>query len=181
MSAVLSLRLTWQVVLKLILSTTRIYLLAGLFVAILFALQWLFNIDQLLEVVFGDNPLSTADRVDFLLDGFVNIFRFADDIVPVSMILIALLQAITITLFMVLKEKKASRAQGLSIGLSLGAVGCVACGGSILTPLLGFVATNVSVGFAESVSTVLLLVALVLSYISMNRVALLVAQSVKTV
>ena len=171
------LKLTWAVVWNLILKTPRIYTFAGLFVVILFILQWLFNIDQLLEIVFGDNPLSVADRIDFLADGFVNIFRFADDFIPIAMILIALLQAATLTLLIGFREiKKLRSAQGASLGLGLLGVGCVACGGSILTPILGLIATNVSVSLAESVSTILLLIALTLSYVSLSKVAFLVAK-----
>ena len=62
--------------------------------------------------------------------------------------------------------------------LSFLGIGCVACGGSVLTPILGVVATNVSISFAESVSILLLLVAVVVSYISMNRVTFMVAKTV---
>ena len=172
-------KLSAVVVWNLILKTSRIYLLAALFVAILFLLQWLFNIDQLLDIVLGDNPLSVSERLDFLVDGFFNIFRFADDFTPIAMILIALLQAITLTLLISYRSLKKLRGkQGASLGLSFLGIGCVACGGSVLTPILGLVATNVSVSFAESVSSILLAIALVLSYISMNKVTFLVAKQV---
>ena len=178
-NAWVNLRLSANVIWHLVITTSRVYILVPLFMLILFLLQWLFNIDQLVEIVFGDNPLSVADRIDFLADGFVNIFRFADDFVPIAMILIALMQAITLTLLISFRSlKKLQGAQGASIGLSFLGVGCVACGGSILTPILGIFASNISVSFAESVSDILLAIALVLSYISMNKVTFLVAKGV---
>ncbi len=175
---IVDLKLTWSVVYNLVLKTSRVYMLLGLFAIFLFVLQWLFNIDQLVEIVFGDNPLSIGERIDFLADGFVNIFRFADDFVPISMILIALVQAITLTLLISFRSlKRLKSSQGASLGLGFLGIGCVACGGSILTPILGLVATNVSVSLAESISTILLGVALVLSYASMNKVAFLVAKT----
>ena len=175
--AFLNLKLTANVTWHLIIRTTRVYLLAGVFVLILFLLQWLFNIDQLLEIVLGNNPLSVADRLDFLFDGFINIFRFVDDFVPVSMILIALMQSITLTLLFSYRSVKSLKSkQGASLGLSLLGIGCVACGGSVLTPILGAIAANISVSVAEAVSNSLLLLALVLSYISMNRATLIVAK-----
>lgn len=174
-----SYRLTATVIWNLILKSNNLYLFLVLFVLTLFTLQWLFNIDQLLEIVFGDNPLSVADRLDFLVDGFVNIFRYVNDFVPVAMILISLMQAATFTLLLRYRSmKKLQGKQGVSIGLSFLGVGCVACGGSVLTPVLGVVATNVSVSLAESISTILLVIALVLSYLSMNQIAFLVAKAV---
>lgn len=175
LDAKLSIAVIWNVILK----TARVYLFAFCFVTILFVLQWLFNIDQLLEVVFGDNALSFSDRAEFLVDGFINIFRYADDIVPISMILIALMQAVAVTLLISFRSiKKLQAQQGQAVGFAVFGVGCVACGGSILTPILGLVATNVSVGLAESISNILLVIALVLSYVAMNKVSFMVAKEV---
>jgi len=175
-------KLTWVVFWNLILKTHRIYLFAGSFVAVLFTLQWLFNIDQLLDIVLSNNPLSLGDRADFLVDGFFNIFRFADNLVPISMILIALMQSVTLTLLIGYRSIGELRGkQGASLGLSFLGIGCVACGGSILTPVLGLIATNISISFAESLSNGLLLIALVLSYLSMNKVTFMVARTVHKV
>lgn len=175
---IVNLKLTTTVIWNLLLRSSRRYALLGVFVIILFTLQWLFNIDQLIDIVFGSNPLSFADRIDFLLDGFVNIFRFADDFVPISMILIAFMQAVTITLLVTFRYiKKLRSKQAAPLGLSFLGVGCVACGGSILTPILGVIAANISIAAAESISNILLVLALVVSYISMNKVAFMVAKS----
>lgn len=175
----LSPRITFHVALHLVIKTRAIYVWVGLFAVILFILQWLFNINQLFEVVLGSNPLSIGERIDYLIDGFFNIFRFADDFVPIAMILIAAMQSLTLTLLIWYRGRKRIHAQqGLALGLSFIGVGCVACGGSILTPLLGVMAANVSVGLAEGLSDLLLLIGLVLSYTSMNHLAFQVAQAV---
>lgn len=168
-------KLNYRVVAHFIFHTSWVYVAFGLFVLVLFLLQWLFNIDQLLEIVLGDNPLSVADRIDFVLDGFINIFRYANDFIPVAMISIAFLQALAITLLLRIRRSRAGSKQALPLGLSVLSVGCVACGGSILTPVLSLLASSVSVAFAETLSRLLLVAALVLSYKSLTSIALMTA------
>ncbi len=177
---IVDIKLTWQVLYRLILKTNWLYPFMALYITILFALQWLFNIDQLLEVVLGDSGLGLLDRLDFLLNGFINIFRYVNGFIPIAMILIALMQSATLTLMVSrrLFSRKDGAQQVTSISFSLAGVGCVACGGSILTPILGLVASSVSVTLAEPISRVLLVIALVLSYKAMNRVALLAAKAI---
>ncbi len=170
--------LTWQVCLQFIIKTQARYITLMLFVVILFVLQWLFNVEQLVDVVFGDNPLTVADRINYLYEGFINIFRYANDIVPISMIMVALFQAATLTLLTLRHAQKKVRAQqGLAMSLGILGVGCVACGGSLLTPILGLIVTNVSVTLAESTSRLLLILAVVLSYIALTKVATSVAKT----
>lgn len=172
-------RLSWQVFTRLVLGTSRVWVFFGTFVVMLFVLQWLFNIDQLSQIVLGDSGLSFNNRATFLVEGFINIFRYGNNFIPLSMILIALLQAVSITLLLSYRDVVGLRAhQSLPLGLSFLGVGCVACGGSVLTPILGVVAANVSIGFAESLSILLLLLAIVISYISMNRISFYVARMV---
>ena len=173
----LNLQLVFQVVRIQILATSYLYVACVLFVLILFSLQWLFNIDQLVEIVFGGSPLSLLDRIDFLLNGFINIFRFANDFIPITMIVIALLQSLGVTLVIMHRRtfRMIGRGQIASLGLGLAGFGCVACGGSILTPLLSVVAISVSVALAQAISHLLLLLSLVLSYIALVRLALIVA------
>jgi len=174
---IVDIKLTAHVVWNVIFLTPRRYLFLLLFAVILFTLQWLFNIDQLIDIVFGDNPLSFAERLSFLYDGFINIFKFADNYVPVSMILIAFMQAATIVLVLSFKtNRKQTNKQSLSMGLSLLGVGCVACGGSILTPLLAVVAANVSIGLVESISILLLGVGMVFSFVALTKSATIAAK-----
>lgn len=175
----LNLKINWQVFLRIIILTPRRYLFIALFIVILFTLQWLFNIDQLIEIVLGDSGLSFMDRIDFLIQGFFNIFRYADDFVPLAILSIAALQATTLTLVLSFRTAKKIRStQPVSLGVGLIGVGCVACGGSILTPILGLVASSVSVSFAERISELLLFIALVLSYISVTKISFQVAKKV---
>jgi hypothetical protein len=179
MKPFVSLKLSLVVVWNLILKTNKWVTFTSVFMLYLFVLQWLFSLDQLVDIVFGNNNLTLLDRVDFLFDGFLNIFKYANDFIPMAMILISLMQAVNITLLIHYKTSKSVRnAQGLAISLSAVGVGCVACGGSVITPILGFFASTISVTVAESISRLLLLAAIVVSYISMNRMTFIVAKTI---
>ena len=153
------------------------------FAVILFTLQWLFSYEQLSFVLTGDNGLDFWGKVDFLFDGFLNIFRFIDDFVPITLIIIALLQSTAIAMLLRLRkisqQKTTKKAVRDSIGpLSIGLIGsgCVACGGSILSPLLGAIASNVSVTVARGVGDILLLLAVILSYRALTKIAFVMAK-----
>ena len=99
---------------------------------------------------------------------------------PISIILIATFQASAIVLFFIVRRsrKKAVKQQIGSLAVGLIGSGCVACGGSILTPLLGAVASNVSVALAERISDILLLIAVLLSYRALSQISLVYAREV---
>ncbi len=173
------LKLVGRIVNHFVLQTKYLYLATALFVAILFLLQWLFSLDQL-EFLWSSS-LSVVEKIDFLIDGFLNIFKFADDIVPVSLILISAMQALAISLLVVLSKelkqikKTKIKSQASSFTLGLVGAGCVACGGSMLTPILGIIASSVSITLAERIGDILLMFAMVLSYRALSKISYQVA------
>jgi len=57
------------------------------------------------------------------------------------------------------------------MGLSIIGAGCVACGGSLIAPILSLLATNVSISLAQSLGDILLLMAAVLSFWTLRNIA----------
>jgi len=140
-------------------------LLVPLIIAIL---QWLLNVSDFRYILTGDSGLSLFERLDVFVDGVGRVFTNLNDWTPIAFLLIALMQATAIILLIILKkqarlDKKTSTKQVGSLGVALIGAGCVACGGSLMAPLLSLVATNVSIGVAQSVGDILLLVATALS------------------
>ena len=151
------------------------YVWLALVPAVVAVLQWLFNIRLLWDVLFSDNGLSFFNKLDVLFESVWAVFTGLTDWTPIAFVLIAVLQATAITLFITLRRKaqlsrKVTARQAASMGVAIVGAGCVACGGSLVTPLLGLLATNVSLALAESVSDLLLLVAVGLSVYALAKV-----------
>lgn len=147
----------------------------GLFILVLFILQWLFSIDQLLIVVFSNNGLTLLDKTDFLVSGFFNIFRYSNDVIPISMIVIAVLQSLLFGMLFKFGGGFGLRRSAGALGLSSLGISCVACGGSILGPILSGVGVAVSTALARNITTGLLVLAVILSYTSLISVAVSIA------
>lgn len=148
------------------------------FFATVFCLQWLFNIDQLFEVILGDSGLTFVERLDFLIDGFLNMFRYSNDFVPFSIILTALLLSLSFVVAYIYRAKKKVLKP---IGAGLLGVGCVACGGSVVSLGITFLTGSVlSLSLAGLISRVLLLVSVVLSYKSLVDVSFVAAELINS-
>lgn len=111
-------------------------------------LIWLFAFDTLLYVVaLPDYPVG--EKVQLLLSGYTNSFRYIDDPVIFTRVIFSGLAGIAAALYWFVRTHtpKARNRKGLSgFVVALFASGCVACGTSILSPLL------VGVGAAASAS-----------------------------
>lgn len=176
---IVDLQLISHIFWRYVLGTWKIFMWLVIFVMLVFILQWLFNIEQL-WFILGESSISSIDKLIFLQEGFFNIFRLANDIVPVSIILIAFMQATAITLFWAMRSSrnKAIRSQVGPMSVGLVGAGCVACGGSILTPLLGAIASNFSFTLAERLSDIILIIAVVLSYRALSKISFVYANEV---
>lgn len=162
----IDLRLVWRVWYHRVFSRPRIFLVwLAIFIVIITILQWLFSLETLQVILTGDNGLSFIDKIDVLLDAFLKVFTQANDIVPISFILIAAFQATSIMYLRVLKKKRRFTA-GASKPLlfALFGSGCIACGGSLFTPLLSLLASGVSTSLAERLGDGMLVIGVLLSY-----------------
>lgn len=68
------------------------------------------------------------------------------------------------------KSKNQLSGSAGSLGLGLLGAGCVACSGSLLAPILGVVAANISIAAAERIGDILLVAAVMFSYWSLSRI-----------
>jgi len=148
-------------------------LLVPFFIAIL---QWLLNVSAFRYILTGDIGLSLFERLDVFVDGVGRVFTNINDWTPISFLLIAVFQASAIILLLELKrqkklERNKSIKQAGSMGLSIIGAGCVACGGSLIAPILSLLATNVSISLAQSLGDILLLMAAVLSFWALRNIA----------
>lgn len=166
-----------HVVYRNIILSNYLVLEIALFVATLFVLQWLFNLSQFARIITSD-ALSFWDKIDVFVGAFFDMFNYINDLTPISMITIALFQSLAFTLLVIQKNTDTNSGSQQNISLatgSLGAgmigVGCVACGGSLLTPILGLFVANVSVSVASAIGDILLVIAVVLSYYSLSKIA----------
>lgn len=136
-------------------------------------LQWLLNIEELQFFLFG-GQISFIEGLDIIVDGIFSVFTLPTDFTPIAFIIISVLQASAITLLFRLRSaRKAGRRaakQAGSLGVAVIGAGCVACGGSLVTPLLSLVAVNISVGFASVIGDILLMLAIVMSYLALKQV-----------
>ena len=147
--------------------------LAGTFTLSLLLLQWVFNYELFYEILIK-NParLSLEVRFDVFVDAMLNVFRYGNDLTPVSLILISFFQASIITIWWrvrLIVHSPQLRVKALGVGI-IGS-GCVACGSSLLPVILNLFGSTLSVGFVQTIGDILLVLAVVLSY----RAALILA------
>lgn len=136
-----------------------------IFFSVLFVLQWLFEYEQFYHIVIvNEAGLSLLQIVDVLLDSLVSLFKYPDDLTPVSLILIAFFQSAIMLIW--IRSKRAEKAHKASLGalgIGLLGAGCVACAGSLLGVLLTAFGAVLSVALVQTIGDVLLIMAVVLS------------------
>lgn len=137
-----------------------------LFYVFMNLLQWLFQLDLLIEV-FQNPALSTADKIDFMLDSFRAIFTTGLDVVPVMFVIIAGSMAISVTMTIIQsRQASASKRGSSSIAMGLVGSGCVACGGSVISPIVSLFVSGSSVSAANALQAfgdVILVIGAILS------------------
>jgi len=145
------------------------YSMIGLlyFLLILFLMIWLFNISQLVTIV--NTYPSELPRV--LLEGYINLFLYGFNFIPIMLVLISLFQSINLVLVKFIRNNSTisanvSRAPLLS---GLFGAGCVACGGSIIAPLISLTGAASVVQIAGLLSSGFLFLALGIAMYSVCR------------
>jgi len=137
----------------------------GIFLFIIFLLQWVFQYQQFYEVVIvNEVGQSLLEIFDFLFFSLTSIFRYPDDLTPVALILIGFFQATTLIIWLrVRKIKTAHKATMGALGAGIVGAGCVACASSLLTVLFSVFGSTLSIAFVSAIGDVLLVVAVLLS------------------
>ena len=137
---------------------------------ILFVLQWLFNIEVLWSVI----KTAPSQLPSVLIEGYLNLFRYGFDLTPFMLVLISIFQGISFAVlrFIIthLEQTGSKRRHWIVLGSSIIGSGCVACGGSIIAPLIGLFVSSGGVAISQFVSDFLLVFAAGLALYSLVRI-----------
>ena len=147
------------------------------FFVVLFLLQWVFNYELFWEIMVENNAmLPFSERLDLVLDAIANVFRYANDLTPISLLLISFFQASILTIWWRVRLiTRANRLRMGALGVGILGSGCVACGSSLLPLLLETIGATLSVGLVQRIGDSLLILAVILSYRAALKLALRVS------
>jgi len=147
------------------------------FFLVLILLQWIFNYELFWDIMVENQAgLPFSERLDVFLDAIANVFRYANDLTPISLILISFFQASIITIWWRVRLiTRASRLRVGALGVGILGSGCVACGSSLLPLLLDIVGATLSISLVQRIGDVLLIMAVLLSYRATIKLALRVS------
>lgn len=140
---------------------------------ILFILQWLFAFSQVTAVLDQD-PLGLPR---YLIDGYVNFLILIDGFIPISLLIIAILQGTALSMLKFVRdnESKHKGQRWRSMTLALFGSGCVACGGSIIAPLFSSFSAGASSYLSTTISQIVLTIAILLALRSLRDIGLKIA------
>ena len=140
-------------------------------VLVLSVLIWFFNFDTLLYVV-GLPNYAIGDKSSFFLSAYTNsILYFFRDPVVFTRVIFSLLAGVTIALYFFIRQHQQTTVErkGFSgLVVALLASGCVACGTSILSPLLSGVGAAAAATLGEVIGTLGNLLGIILMLFAIN-------------
>ena len=165
------------------------YLFLAILVSIfsLGILLWSLNID-LLGYIFFEAPLNIIEKIDFIFDVYGSILTNYESFQAIVMVLFSLLFGINIAVLVYVMrggQKEAIKSKSSVGGLSLAVIGggCIACGTSIITPLLATLGATSSIAFTNAIGLYLNLIGIVFIVFSLislgQRVATIQATNQK--
>ncbi len=137
----------------------------AIFFGLLFLLQWIFEYEQFYEVVvMNDSGQSVIEIVNFLFDALMSLFKYPDDLIPMSLLIISFFQTSILVIWLrARKLRNADKVPLGALGVGLLGSGCVACASSLLGVILSVFGTAVSVAFIRALGDILLVLAVLLS------------------
>lgn len=157
-------------------------IILGLF--ILGFVLWSLNIDLLGYIIF-QTDLSFLDKFTFFTSVYGGIFTSAESAQALSMIVFSILFGINsaVVVFVLRNRKNEKALHGSTVaGISLAVVGggCIACGTSILAPVLISIGATGSVTFLNEIGVLLNTVASIFLMWSLYRLGLSVGTIIAT-
>ncbi|MEX0932091.1 MAG: hypothetical protein WDZ81_00610 [Candidatus Saccharimonadales bacterium] len=161
---------------KVVLSSPAYVGLSLLFsTVILLVLLWLFNL-PLLSYVFSETNLSLPAKIFFVFEGLGNVFKFFNNSVPILLTSVAVVQGLALSHYVYLRKRKLPKRKLLkkstgSFAFSLIGSGCVACGGSIIYPVVALVSASAASGLSRIIGEALNLLALILALYALWGIA----------
>lgn len=149
----------------------------GMFV-VMGVILWSLNLDVLRFVVF-ESGISTYDKFTFFISVYRGIFSAFGNLQALSIIVFSILFGINLALlcFVLLRQRSRKALTGSSVA-GLGAAilggGCIACGTSVLTPLLTSLGVLGATALTSSLGVILNIVGSILIMWSLYKLGLLV-------
>ncbi len=142
------------------------------------AIIWALNYRVLLYVLF-DAPFSIGTKLKFFVDGYGALLTTFGVMQAVSIVVFAFLFGVNVSLLVYVVRRRSMTAVRHSgaVGLLLGIVGggCAACGTSLLVPLFASIGVTASASLVGLLGSVALLLASLLTVISIYRLGYLAA------
>jgi hypothetical protein len=159
-----------------------LYLILAFIIAFMFfeLTYWLFNL-EVLRILLSSPLLSIVEKFEVLVSPIEAIATASGRTIIGMMLFLALLQGISIAALVYIlrhQRKVDSKLLGGSYFVSLIAIvglGCPACGTSIVTPLIAIFASSSAVAISETVTTIALPFALLISVYGLYSVGQRVA------
>lgn len=151
-----------------ILSVPRYFFLLVVFtLPILFVFLWLFNFSQIITIL----QTVPSELPVVLIEGYFNLFLYGVHFVPIMLVLIALTTSLALVIAKFIRDNSEKTVNNNYLPLVLGAfgAGCVACGGSVLSPILTITGLASVVTLASAITYGFLILALAVCLYSVFR------------
>lgn len=98
------------------------------------------NLGLLVEITFNQPLLTFSQRLGLVFDIYANTFRFMFQPITLSIVILSLVLAFNFAMIRFVRKKNQTARGRLSGTLAmLVSSHCIACGGSLLTPLIGLI------------------------------------------
>lgn len=141
------------------------------------AVLWSLNLSLLRYILF-EAPISAYDKLSFFTSTYQSLFASFEDAQVLSLLVFSLLFGINTALFIYVIRNMGLKAApkksgGLAAILAILAGGCVACGTSLLTPILVTLGVTSS-AFVRDLGPTLLWVGSLLTIYSIHKLSLMV-------
>ncbi|MEX0749054.1 MAG: hypothetical protein WD467_01815 [Candidatus Saccharimonadales bacterium] len=163
-------KLGWQAIRRLLSRPRYLLLAALLYPPVLWLFTYLSNLNLFIYVMRA-NFLSGRDKIEFLLSSFTNVFANLNDPLALSIVIFAGFATLNLVMlsYAIKMNRRISGAKSSSAAaLTLAGSHCIACGGSLLAPILTALSGSGAYISATRANTTVLLV------VSINIIAILI-------
>lgn len=147
--------------------------------AFFLVLRYLFSL-QVLATIVTSSAVSTLEKASLILFGFLpdsigEFITFLIDPVGLLLFIVALLQGVTVTVLIFVRRRanrrQATRGAASGFTVSLLGSGCIACGGSILYPLLASLGSQAAVTLSQTIGVIAGVLAVVLIIYALRNIS----------
>lgn len=136
---------------------------------------WTLNLSTL-KYIFFDAPINLGEKLTFFVQGYKGLFTSFDTVQSLTLIVFSILFGINLSLLIFAlfsrnKEKLPGASGGVALSSAILGGGCIACGTSLLTPILTTLGIT-SVAFIRSLGSIFLVVGSILTIYSIYKLSI---------